>query len=96
MPTKEIKQLEYNILIIKIKVNKNIMVRIEKSKIIIEIETNMPLSDLTDYQKAIIDVLGHYQPEGSDSATNHSLGNLLQELMPTFEQSKEVYSAVLN
>lgn len=72
------------------------MVRIEENKIIIEIETNMPLSDLTGYQKAIIDVLSHYQPEGSDGMTNYSLGSLLQELIPTFEQSKEVYSAIMN
>lgn len=68
------------------------MVRIEKNKLIIEIETNDPLSEIVDLQKAIIDTMSNYQTDGSDGMTNYSLGALLSELMPTWEQNKELYS----
>ena len=74
------------------------MVRVEKNKLIIEIETNDPRGDLSTFQTSLINVMKNYKPqEGDDKdCTTFFLGDLLQELLPTFEQSKEVYSAVMN
>jgi len=74
------------------------MVRIEKNKIVIEIETKNPIDDLTTYQRALIDAMKQYKADEGDNmdCTNFFLGDLLKELLPTFDQTKELYLAVMN
>ena len=74
------------------------MVRVEKKKLIIEIETNDPRGDLSTLQTSLINVMKNYKPqEGDDKdCTTFFLGDLLQELLPTFEQTSELYPEAKN
>jgi hypothetical protein len=67
------------------------MIRVEENKLIIEIETNMPLNELQDIQAALLDAIKHYDGEAK-SGTIYELANLLNETVPTFEQNKAFYN----
>ena len=74
------------------------MVRIENNKLIIEIETNDPRNDLSALQKSLINVMKNYKPQDGDDkdCTTYFLGDLLQELLPTFEQTTELYPITID
>jgi len=72
------------------------MVRIEGKKLVIEIETDMPLNALAYYQRSLIDVLSHYTEQNDDPTTANSLGELLSHLMPSFEQTRVLYPEARN
>ena len=69
------------------------MVRIEENKLIIEIESGVPISELVNIQDALIESLKYYNHEETDGLTVFTLSRLLKELMPTFEQNKVLFSA---
>jgi len=70
----------------------NIMIRVEENKLIIEIETKMPLNELQDIQTALMDAIKHYDGE-AENGTIYELVNLLNETIPTFEQNKVFYNS---
>ncbi len=70
------------------------MVKIENEKLIIEIETTMPINELQNLQDALLDAIRWYNaPDKTvEDYTLHQLTNLLKELQPTFEQNKVLYT----
>jgi hypothetical protein len=64
------------------------MLRVEENKLIIEIETSDVAGTLTDYRNSLIEAIKYYRTDNQDDITVYSLGNLLKELLPTFEQNK--------
>jgi hypothetical protein len=61
------------------------MVRIEKNKLSIEIETSNPTGDLEVYQNALIDVLSFFDYDTHDKGITLPVFSLLQQ---TFSASK--------
>jgi len=64
------------------------MVTISNETINISLNSNLPVSTLESFQIALITAIQHYNSEGDDGTTIYFLGEILQALLPTFEQSK--------
>jgi len=68
------------------------MVQIKDETITITINSPFPVDTITNYQKALIAAIQHYNSEGDDGTTIYFLGDILEALMPTFEQGRFMYS----
>lgn len=72
------------------------MVRIENEKLIIEIQTPSPISELSDIQEGLLSVIQHYSSQNENDPCVYNLGNLLRELLPTHEQNQQIFSSSIN
>jgi len=68
------------------------MVRIENGKIIIEIESPFPIEDLGNYQTCLINAIHDYSYVGEEDLTISRLTELLESLLPTWEQNTFLFS----
>jgi len=68
------------------------MVQIKEETITITINSPFPVDKITTYQKALIDAIQNYDADGTDGTTIYFLGEILEALMPTFEQGRFMYS----
>lgn len=62
------------------------MVRLEKNKIIIEIETNLPIEDYQELQKEIICIVQNYNYKDCGSVDGCPFSRLLDLLQATFPE----------
>lgn len=67
------------------------MVRIEKGKIIIEINTHTPIDDIQDITGGLLHLLGSLDPEMCTASGIRPVIKLLEELQPTFDQLGKAY-----
>ena len=69
------------------------MVKIENGKLIIEIESAFPINTLENFQKALIDAIKNYDADGTDGMTTYYMTEMLEEMLPTEDQNRMLYSA---